>query len=164
MVEQTTYDKVAEWNRRCNKIPAETGTDEYWAALEKQAKRIKEELDELNSAIESRDTVELFDALLDLDVVISGGLYLSNGDYVGGIDAVLSNNDEKYTMYRRVAEVAANSYLESGVGVSLHGVSDTDNWSSCQYYSVHRVSDDKIMKFPGHPKVDLAPFTPKGGA
>ena len=163
MAEETTYAKVAEWNRRCNKTPAETGTDEYWEALENQAKRIEEELHELTEAIQNRDTTELFDALLDLDVVVSGGLYLSNGNYDGGIGAVLSNNNQKYTTNKRAAEIAAFSYLESGTEVEIHSVSDTNGWNNWNYYSIHRKSDDKIMKFPGHPTVDLTPYIPKVG-
>jgi hypothetical protein len=158
---ETTYDKVALWNKRCDKTPAETGTEEYWEALSNQAKRIEEELKELTDAIEDRDLVETFDALLDLDVVVSGGLFLSNGDYAGGIEAVLENNDNKYTDRKETAYAVDNHYKDL-VATRVHEVSVGDIFDS-KFYSVHRVSDDKILKFPGHPQVNLAPFAPKGG-
>jgi len=166
MTEQTTYKRVAKWNERCDKSPAETGTTEYWESLINQADRIQEELNELYQAIECTDPVEAFDALLDLDVVVSGGLYLSNGDYAGGIDAVLNNNDLKYTRSEEAVVIAAHSWLNAGTKVEVRCVAECseDGWEDpWTNYSVHRVSDDKVLKFPGHPKVDLEPFAPKVG-
>lgn len=161
MTEQSTYERVSEWNLRCNNKPSETGTEKYWTALKNQAERVQEELNELNKAIKSKDTLDLFDAILDLDIVVSGAAYLSNGDYVGGVESVLSNNDRKYTTSRRAIEVVEAHYLGCGEEVSIHEARDSDNRDI--YYSVHRVVDNKIMKFPGHPPVDLIPFAPEGG-
>lgn len=161
---ETTYERVVKWNERCNNTPGETGTEEYWTALSNQTERIEEGLNELKEAIEARDTVEVFDALLDLDVVVSSGLYLSNGDYAGGINAVLDNNDHKFTTVRVSADAVAIHYGLKEVDVELHRVTiDGGCLLEPAYYSIHRISDNKIMKFPNHPKVDLTPFAPKGG-
>lgn len=154
---ETTYEKVSKWNQRCGKIPAKAGTEDYWTSLSNQADRIEEELVELRLAIAAKDAVETFDALLDLDVVVAGGLFLFNGDYVGGITAVLDNNDLKYTRVKAGADYAATCLNE--LEVTVKSVETSDGY----FYSVHRNSDDKIMKFPGHPPVDLSPFVASGG-
>ncbi len=159
MVGESTYAKVAQWNRCCDKQAPTVGSEEYWTALENQAKRIKEELIELNTALQERSYKGTFDALLDLDVVVSGGNYLFGGNYNGGINAVLKNNDLKWAEYLETAKVAAHYYAEKGVECAVHGAAAPNSWDTC--YSVHRLSDDKILKFPGHPEVDLTPFLPE---
>lgn len=157
MTNRSTYERVSEWNERCSNTPSEVGTDEYWKSLSNQAERIKEELDELTEAIENKDTIEAFDALLDLDVVVAGGLYLSNGDYTGGITAVLDNNDLKYTGHRLLLANATTQLAHEPE--AIHVEVSPQGW-----YSIHRDSDNKVMKFPGHPKVNLEPYAPKEGS
>lgn len=163
MTSLTTYEKVALWNERCGKVPPKVGTDEYWEALDNQAQRIEEELNELKQAIEERDFTETFDALLDLDVVVSGGAYLSGGDYHGGINEVLKNNDRKFTSLWETIDVVYYHYKTMGIETKIYKVKNNDLFDVEAFYSVHRVSDDKVMKFPGHPPVDLSPFIPKVG-
>ena len=121
---------------------------------------------------------EVLDAGADLDVVVAGLNFLSGHNYDGAIDAVLSNNDAKYTPDIDFANISLQEYNTDGtethtikkVRVDL---SDTnkDEAHSQGYntfvsngrlqsfvYSIHRISDDKICKLLNHPKVDLAPF------
>lgn len=119
---------------------------------------------------------EILDAGCDLDVVVSGANFLAGHDYDGAIDAVLSNNDVKYTGDIKFAQKS----LEA-LGADTHEIKrvkidvsdeDQDELAEANYvtfrsdgklmafvYSVHRIKDDKICKLLDHPKVDLAPFT-----
>lgn len=46
-----TFQRVANWNMICGKMPPKYGTEEYLDALSNQAERIEEELKELQEAI-----------------------------------------------------------------------------------------------------------------
>lgn len=155
----STYEEVALWNKRCGKSPEPVGTIAYWKAIKDQRDRITEELRELNEAIEAKDIQEVVDAGCDLDVVVSGLNYLSGADYSGALGAILENNDLKYTRVKSNAELQALVYDEAGLDVYVNEADYCNGWDKA--YCIRRVSDGKVMKFAGHPKVDLAPFVPE---
>jgi len=148
---KSTFERVAEWNYRCNKEPLLVGTEEYWDALELQLLRIQEELKETMKAVHDRDLVELLDGGCDLDVTVSGLNYLSGLEYQKAINRVLSNNDVKYTTEIAYAIEASNKYTADGEDCEVQSVQDNGEI----YFSVHRTSDNKIMKLLNHPKVSL---------
>lgn len=157
MIGESTVAKVALWNVRCSKRAPIAGSDKYWEALTNQAKRIEEELKELTDAIELKDPIGTFDALLDLDVVVAGGIYLSSGNYDGGIRAVLKNNDTKFTDRESTALMVQAYHEEKGTACTIYVHTPLDIFEQ-KYFSIHRDSDDKILKFPGHVNPDLAQF------
>lgn len=169
-----TFERVAMWNIICDKQAPEHGTEAYYKALANQAERIAEELKELVEAINNRDDKEILDAGCDLDVVVAGLNFLHGHDYEGAIDAVLSNNDEKYTYDRRVAEAALLKLGTRTHNIHEYQIKIDENLSQeerdelditllgdveyASIYTVHRISDDKICKFLEHPEVNLEEF------
>lgn len=148
-----TFERVKEWNKKANKLPAKAGTKDYWVSIENQFKRIEEELGELYEAIKERDILGIVDAGADLDVVVSGLNYLSGSDYASVITTVLDNNDLKITD----KESTANNWKAY----------NEDNGTKCNvvksnegFYTVQREEDDKILKYGNFPKVDLSSFIP----
>lgn len=131
---------------------------------------------------------EILDAGCDLDVVVAGVNFLSGHDYDGAIDAVLDNNDVKYTVSKEFAEETLSTLSDDHHIVTTETILDVDELRTyldeseiasaltdggyvirvddseqqalyyAEVYSVHRISDDKICKMIGHPKVDLAPY------
>lgn len=54
----STFERVSTWNTLCGKDAPEVRTKEYYKALRNQAQRIKEELEELNEAIDNSEALE----------------------------------------------------------------------------------------------------------
>jgi hypothetical protein len=135
---------------------------------------------EAQSVVVTQDLIdhwnqEIADALCDLDVVVAGGAFLSGHDHVGAINAVLLNNDAKYTPDVKFAntslEALGAGHTVKRVTIDVSDLSETelektgyitfvsDGILKSFVYSIHRDSDDKICKLIDHPKVDLEPFT-----
>lgn len=150
-----SLESVRAWNLKCAKQPAQLFTPEYWKALDNQAARLKEEVDELVDAIKARDRKEAVDALADIQYVLNGAVFQSQHDHEGAMQAVCENNDLKYSASRSEAEQWAGE-IEKKTGESVHV--KAGQYEGRTYYSVHRDSDSKIMKPVNHPKVDLSPF------
>ena len=122
-----------------------------------------------------RQHQEILDAGCDLDVVVAGANFLSGHAYGPAIEAVLENNDAKYTPNLEFARISLANY---GVGHSIRSTkvemdtSQNDELVEGGFttyisngklfavvHTVHRDSDDKICKLDNHPKVDLIPYT-----
>ena len=155
----STYGKVAKWNKRCGNEPQLAGTEAYYAAVSNQLKRIAEELNEAAEAITEKNLLELVDAGLDLDVVVSGLNYLIGGDYDAGIAKVLGNNDLKYTKSKKKAKNWLAYHEDNGVEVYLQ---ETEVGSQI-FYCVRRNEDGKILKPGNFHKVDLTDVLPQVG-
>lgn len=151
---------VADWNQKCALQPAEIFTPEYWKSLANQGERLVEEVQELVDAVKGRDRKELVDALADIQVVLDGAIFLAQHDHDGAMQAVCANNDLKYTLSRSEAEERAGQ-IENVKNESVHV--ESANFEGQTYYSVHRDSDNKIMKPIGHPDVTLTQFIPGFG-
>jgi hypothetical protein len=103
---------------------------------------------------------EIADALCDLDVVVAGGAFLSGHDHESAINAVLENNDVKYTTdhsFARESLEALGADTHHIVTVELRDGNLKTSYPT-HYSSVHRNSDDKICKLLNHPKVNLTEF------
>lgn len=151
---QSTFSAVKLWNAKANNVSPVIGTDAYWEKLQQQAERIQEELNETFKAIAERDLTEALDGGVDLDVTVSGFNGLLGLDYQAGIDMVLDNNDLKVTTDFAEADESRIFYESKGLGAHIQ----TATVDGVIWYSVHRNSDNKIMKFLDHPKVDLSPI------
>ena len=152
-------NRVATWNAQCGNLPALRGSDEYYDNLKNQAARLQEELNELIEGLQNEDDGEILDALVDIDVVLSGAKYISRHDCDGAFNAVCDNNDLKRSTDRDLVEdylfkMEKQTREELVLHTSIH--------NGVEYYSIHRSSDNKILKFPDHPKVDLDKFLFKG--
>ena len=118
---------------------------------------IQEELDELKEAVEEKNIVEIFDALLDITYV-----GLGNGALVFGL---------KDKMLDGYAEVQASNM--SKIWQTVEEAEETVKVRSeqqgepCHYkenngkYVVYRSSDDKVMKSINYFKPDLTQFFTK---
>ena len=148
-------ESVRNWNIKCAKQPAEPFTPEYWKALGDQAERLLEEAKELANAVKARDRKESVDALADIHYVLAGAVFQSQHEHDGAMKSVCENNDLKYFTTRSEAEEAAGKILQqTGEDIIVKDAL----FEGKTYYSIHRVSDSKVMKPVGHPKVDLSPF------
>ena len=99
------------------------------------------------------------DGIGDIGVVNDGIAYLSHHDIEGATSAILGNNDLKWTHDVFEASGDLDIKLSQGLNVNLQ-------WAYYEgggYFTIHRNSDNKVMKFEGHPEVDLTPFVYKGG-
>lgn len=154
-----TFEQVSIWNQKADKSPEEVGTEEYWKSLENQLERIQEEVDETREAIGNRDLKGVVDGGCDIDVTSAGLNYLVNGAQDQAMQAVLDNNDLKVTEDYCEAFDTQGVYQSKGLDCGIHEAEVEGK----KWYSVHRMSDDKILKLLGHPKVDLSEFIPKVG-
>lgn len=146
-------NRVAIWNTRCSNTPATRGTKEWKIAMINQLKRLQEELDETVKAVEEEDELEVLDGLVDLQVVLDGSVFLSGLAAGKAFDAVMDNNDLKYTQNYDEAFDAVQHY-----GADKFNIQEYVDADDVSYFSVHRNSDNKICKLLDHPKVDLAEF------
>lgn len=146
-------NRVAIWNTRCSNTPATRGTKEWKVAMLNQLKRLQEELDETVKAVEQEDELEVLDGLVDLQVVLDGSVFLSGLDAEKAFDAVMDNNDLKYTQSYDEAFDAVQHY-----GPDKFNIQEYVDKDDISYFSVHRNSDNKICKLLEHPKVDLEEF------
>lgn len=155
---KSTYQRVSEWNSRCNKNPEQMGTEAYWKSLEDQMERILEEVQETIAAVKERDLTEVLDGCCDMDVVVSGFNFLTGLPYSEAIDRVLTNNDVKYTENYAFAVDTALFYCDKGLECEVQEVEESDGTI---FFSVHRLSDNKIMKLMDHPRVSLSDLVPQ---
>jgi hypothetical protein len=115
---------------------------------------IQEELDELKSAVENRDVVEIFDALLDITYV-----GLGNGAMVFGL---------KDRMEAGYAEVQASNMSKicstEEEAIKTVEVRSQEQGEPCHYestsqgYVVYRTKDNKVMKNINYFRPNLKQF------
>lgn len=139
--------RVSQWNERCNNKAPELNDPERKVILLNQLARLQEELDETIKAVKEEDEVETLDGIADLMVVLEGVCYLSRLDTKAAFELVMDNNNLKY---ERDFSTAFNALLDSSH--CLHCSETSDG----KFYSIHRISDNKICKLPNHPRVDLS--------
>lgn len=157
----STMQQVQVWNERAGKSANyKVGSSEYWDAIDNQVARIKEEVDEFIAEVKARNLPNMMKELCDVDVVTSGMMNIIGGSYEDAINVVLRNNEMKLTAEYHVADSWRNHHTDKDGGA--YAVSNnTDGFGG--YYCVKRLSDDKVMKPPGHPKPDIDQFCPEIG-
>ncbi|AEJ81329.1 phosphoribosyl-ATP pyrophosphohydrolase [Erwinia phage Rouille] len=149
----TTNNPVHLWNIRAGLNAAKRYSPEYWKALENQAERMMEELKETIQAIRERDALGLIDGQVDMDFVLQGFTYLSQLDHETGLKRVCDNNDLKITEDAGTALRWLDEHNEKDPQTACEVVGTEVNGKV--YYTVHRLSDNKIMKPVNHPTVTL---------
>lgn len=119
-------------------------------------KLLQEELDELREAIDDQDIVEVSDALVDLQYVLSGAVHeFGLGDRFARLfDEVQRSNMSKACSTRDEAERTLAAYRAKD-GTDGYIVERDDD------FVVYRRSDDKVLKSVNYSPADLAPIVKK---
>ena len=153
--------QAIDFNYKCgNKVP-EYGTLDYWRALENQSSLMVEESTESVDATRMNDAIESIDALADELFVIAWKIEMlqkSGFDIEGALQAVIDNNAKK----------VFNSFYEACTAKEqIELVKDeecfveTSVYNGLPFYTVRRLSDNKIMKAVDFVPVNLSEFVPK---
>lgn len=149
----TTKNPIHLWNIRAGLNAAKRFSPEYWKTLENQAERMMEELKETIQAIRERDALGLIDGQVDMDFVLRGFTYLSQFDHEAALNRVCDNNDLKITTDAGTALRWLDEHSEKDPQTAYEIVSTEVN--GVTHYSVHRLSDNKVIKPLNHPTVTL---------
>ena len=157
-----SFELIRSFNGCCGndgKVPREKVLE----VIENQAERVLEEIQEFIDAIKANDRQEILDGASDVIVTVDGLTMLVQkliGDVGGATLAVCENNDLKYTGDKAVAEEWLEHYQTNYDPASIEETYylKESEFDGGVWYCVRRTSDNKIMKPPRHPKVDLKPF------
>lgn len=152
-MQKSNLQRVIEWHKNCGKNVQPVGSKAYWKSIDNQLERIAEELKEVQVEVRNRDLSKLISEICDLEFVVQGLAMMVQHDHQEAMNRIFASNDRKYTKYQVVAEDVAKHYAEKGVACRIV--------ESNGHFSVHRIHDDKIMKFPDHVNADLTDLTPK---
>lgn len=160
---------VYQFNRNVGKAEPVSSSAEFVTTCRNQFERIVEEMQETLDALQkmhfgdfSHTTKkEFLDGVLDVMVTATGLAQIAevNGYKVGeALVAVGENNCTKYTDDYTLAAQTAEHYasLDASEEYDVISVAESGN----EWYSVHRVSDDKVMKLLGHRSPVLDSFVP----
>lgn len=133
---------------------------EVWKQLKQQAALVKEEALEACDAAEDQDMTEILDAYCDIwytNTYLGQLLEAYGVDVKGAIEAVCSNNSQKYTTSYTYAKESQESLEEKGISCYI----ETTVYDGETYYTVCRNEDSKVMKLKHHEKPSLEQFVPK---
>lgn len=103
-------------------------------------KLIREELDELEEAIENNDLTETLDAFVDIQYVLSGAIAVfgMKDIFNKAFDIIHENNLSKICIHKEDAEKSVSMYEDQGIRAGVR--------SGQGYYIVYRKKDGKILK------------------
>lgn len=156
--------RVQNWNLKCNNKPTARETKEWKRSMLNQLARLQEELDETLTAVMDDDELEVLDGLADIQVVFEGAVFLSGLPVDKAYDMVMDNNDLKFTEnYDDAVEAVEFMGVDNFHIQEAQELTEPDEHGN-QFnvgnptYSIHRNLDNKICKFPNHPRVDLQPL------
>lgn len=133
----------------------EPQVDNFFEQVEKQAKYLLSEAQELLDAARERNIVEVLDGHLDVKYVNE---YIDDLLQEQGVKVreawlrVCDNNDTKYSTSRALMQKSADYWQGRGVDVYIAEV----EYQGEVYYTVRRKEDDKVMKPVGFEDVDLS--------
>lgn len=133
---------------------------EVWKQLKQQAALVKEEALEACDAAEDQDMTEILDAYCDVwytNTYLGQLLEAYGVDVKGAIDAVCSNNSQKYTTSYTYAKESQEALEDKGTSCYI----ETTVYDGDTYYTVCRNEDSKVMKLKHHEKPSLEQFVPK---
>lgn len=110
---------------------------------------IQEELDELKEAFENEDIVEVADALVDLQYVLTGAIHeFGLGKTFNDLFNEVHNSNMSKLLTEKEIQATINYYTAQGVEVDVIQISDN-------LYSVNRKSDYKVLKNVNWKEPDL---------
>lgn len=138
----------------------ENMSPEFLEAVSGQLSRIKEEVLEIEEAINSKDSKELLKEIDDTLFVVLGFidmLELSGYHVFKSLKVVSENNISKFPKDRYSAKAAAYYYQEMGQPCEIQETTEDDGSSR---YAIKRVRDGKVMKPKGFKGVDLTDLIP----
>lgn len=124
-----------------------TKTHEHFKQLATNAKNIK-------TTKSTTDEVEVFDALCDLQYVLSGAVLALGYSYIfeEGVREVHNSNMSKVCKTREEADATIKSYRKQGIEV--YGVDYSD--INGTRIIIYRTADDKVLKSIGYQAPNLA--------
>lgn len=134
--------------------------DEVAKLIANQCNYLAEEVEEAKESAYQRDWHNLAKEIADIEYVAAflKTLIESVGvDQEACFQAVCDNNQEKYTSSATLAGKWLMEQDAKGVKCYLSSV-EVDGQTM---YTVRRVSDDKVTKYPNFPSVNLEQFIPK---
>lgn len=134
--------------------------DCFFEQVEKQAKYLLSEAQELLDAAQARDIKEVLDGHLDVRYVneyIEDLLAAQSVKVKQAWAGVCDNNDTKFSTSYSLISQTVDYYAEQGVACYIAEV----DYEGVLYYTCRRSSDDKVMKPITFEAVDLTPFIPK---
>ena len=137
------------------------GTLEFWRSLENQCSYMVEESHEGLDSAKMNDAIESVDALADELFVLAWKIeqmQRAGFDIEGALHAVVENNMKK--VYNSFYEACSAKEQLELVKEDEFFV-ETSVYNGLPFYTVRRLSDNKIMKPVDFEKVNLEPFIPK---
>lgn len=155
--------RVTKFNIVCGKAPLGLYTDdkeEVWKQIKEQALRIYEEAKELLDAVEDEDMEQVLDGHLDTrftNEYMEDLLSACSIDVGGAWEAVLDNNDSKYTTSMDVADASLVEHLKNGVDCHI----STELFEGEVYYTIKRSIDNKVLKLVDHVSPDMGKYIPE---
>lgn len=158
---QDMYDDVIKFNVLAKGIDPiySPVSEQFYERLKIQLKLLKDEIIELEEAIEFKDNPEVLKEAIDCGVVWMGimGILRSAGfDISQGLEDVCENNLSKILDSREEAEDSVEFQAKQGVESYIEEVC----FDGETYYAIRRKSDTKILKPENYKKVVLAHCVP----
>lgn len=154
------YTAVDAFNRSCGNNPDLTPPDRVLINIANQCKRVAEEVEETYDAAIAGDLQEILDGGADILVTAYGlvaQIQALVGDVAGALNDVCHNNSLKYSESIEEARVWLewydSQYDPNELGQQYYIASSAHD--GILWHCIKRISDNKIMKPPHHPKVDL---------
>jgi predicted HAD superfamily Cof-like phosphohydrolase len=162
MSQQTNFQKVNEFNNAFQVEREQSFTNNTFdneKLINLRMNLIREEVQELEEAVQNRDRVEVIDALADILYVVYG-----MGDCIGvnldeAFRRVHESNMTKLCPTKESAEATKQWYLENDKRY------DTPEWRCVnvgehEYYMVYNKSTGKVLKNKDYYAVDLNDMVP----
>lgn len=152
--------EVRKFNVIAGNKPSNGDMWEVWKQLKQQAALVKEEALEACDAAEDQDMTEILDAYCDVwytNTYLGQLLEAYGVDVKGAIEAVCSNNSQKYTTSYTYAKESQEALEEKGISCYI----ENTVYDGETYYTVCRNEDSKVMKLKHHQKPSLEQFVPK---
>lgn len=156
---------VKEFGQCTGTLPkdGELSKEDLFIFLRPLVKKIQEELDEFEDALNNKDVKEILDARTDLQVYLD---QLTTSLEAAGVDVklaeelVCTNNAEKYSTSYDFIEAKYLEWKENDVWFFNKLRIDGNVHNGISYFCL-KDEDNKVRKFKDFPKVDLKPCVPK---
>lgn len=155
------YQQAVSFNYKAGNKMHEYDTLDFWRALENQSSYMVEESKEGYDAARVNDSVESIDALADEFFVWAWKaemLQKAGFDVEGAIQKVIDNNMTKvFNSFYEACESKEQLELKHDVEFFV----ETSMFNGLPFYTVRRMSDNKITKPINFVPVDLSEFAPE---
>lgn len=155
------YQQAVSFNYKAGNKQYEYDTLDFWRALENQSSYMVEESKEGYDAAKMNDAVESIDALADEFFVWAWKaemLQKAGFDVEGAIQEVIDNNMTKvFNSFYEACESKDKLELKHDVEFFV----ETSMFNGLPFYTVRRMSDNKITKPINFIPVDLSKFIPE---